>query len=44
MFGYTTDLRSMTQGRATSTMEFGHYAKVPKNVEEKVVAERTGSK
>ena len=42
MFGYTTDLRSMTQGRATSTMEFGHYAKVPKNVEEKVVAERTG--
>ena len=42
MFGYTTDLRSMTQGRATSTMEFGHYAKVPKSVEEKVVAERTG--
>ncbi len=42
MFGYTTDLRSMTQGRATSTMEFGHYAKVPKNVEEKVVAERAG--
>ncbi len=44
MFGYTTDLRSMTQGRATSTMEFGHYAKVPKNVEEKIVAERTGTK
>ncbi len=44
MFGYTTDLRSMTQGRATSTMEFGHYSKVPKNVEEKVVAERTGKK
>ncbi|MFC1655576.1 elongation factor G [Patescibacteria group bacterium] len=44
MFGYTTDLRSMTQGRATSTMEFGHYAKVPKNVEEKVVAERAGGK
>ncbi|MBA4336270.1 elongation factor G [bacterium] len=42
MFGYTTDLRSMTQGRATSTMEFGHYSKVPKNVEEKVVAERGG--
>lgn len=42
MFGYTTDLRSMTQGRATSTMEFGHYSKVPKNVEEKVVAERAG--
>jgi elongation factor G len=44
MFGYTTDLRSMTQGRATSTMEFGHYSKVPKNVEEKVVVERTGKK
>ncbi len=44
MFGYTTDLRSMTQGRATSTMEFGSYAKVPKSVEEKVVAERGGTK
>src|SRR3989337_1133988 len=29
MFGYVTDLRSMTQGRATSSMEFSHYAEVP---------------
>ena len=32
MFGYVTDLRSMTQGRATSSMEFSHYDPVPKNV------------
>jgi len=37
MFGYTTTLRSMTQGRATSSMEFGHYAEVPKNVAEEIV-------
>jgi len=36
MFGYATDLRSMTQGRASYTMEFAHYAKVPANVAEKV--------
>ena len=29
MFGYATDLRVMTQGRATSSMEFSHYAEVP---------------
>jgi len=40
MFGYSTDLRSMTQGRASYTMEFAHYAKVPKNVEEKIKEER----
>jgi elongation factor G len=40
MFGYATDLRSMTQGRASYTMEFSHYAKVPKNVEEKIKEER----
>ncbi len=40
MFGYSTDLRSMTQGRASYTMEFSHYAKVPKNVEEKIKEER----
>ena len=32
MFGYATDLRSQTQGRATYTMQFAHYAAVPKNV------------
>ncbi len=37
MFGYATQLRSMTQGRASYAMEFGHYAEVPKNVSEEVV-------
>jgi elongation factor G len=32
MFGYVTDLRSMTQGRATSSMEFSHYAEVPSQI------------
>jgi elongation factor G len=40
MFGYATDLRSMTQGRATYTMEFSHYAKVPNNVAEKIKEEK----
>ncbi len=40
MFGYATELRSMTQGRASYTMEFSHYAKVPKNVEEKIKEDR----
>ena len=44
MFGYATDLRSLTQGRANYSMEFGHYDKAPKNVEEKVVAARNGGK
>lgn len=43
MFGYATDLRSMSQGRAAYTMEFDHYAKVPNNVAEKIIAERSGS-
>ncbi|MEK7647886.1 MAG: elongation factor G [Patescibacteria group bacterium] len=38
MFGYMTNLRSMTQGRANSTMVFFHYAEVPRNVAEKIVA------
>jgi elongation factor G len=42
MFGYVTDLRSMTQGRATSSMHFSHYAPVPNNVQEQVVAKVTG--
>lgn len=36
MFGYATDLRSMTQGRAAYAMEFAHYEKVPNNVAEKI--------
>ncbi len=36
MFGYATDLRSMTQGRASYTMEFSHYEKVPANIAEKI--------
>ena len=37
MFGYATDLRSMSQGRATYSMEFGHYSEVPTNVAESVI-------
>jgi elongation factor G len=37
MFGYVTDLRSMTQGRATSSMEFSHYAEVPKPIAAELV-------
>jgi elongation factor G len=37
MFGYATDLRSMSQGRATYSMEFGHYSEVPPNVAEAVI-------
>jgi len=40
MFGYTTNLRSMTQGRASSTMEFAHYAEVPRNVAETIIGIR----
>jgi len=38
MFGYATQLRSMTQGRASYSMEFGHYNEVPKNVAETIAA------
>jgi elongation factor G len=38
MFGYTTNLRSMTQGRAASSMELDHYADVPPNVAEAIIA------
>ncbi len=44
MFGYATDMRSMTQGRATYTMEFSHYEKAPKMVEEEIIAKSTGKK
>ncbi len=40
MFGYATDLRSMTQGRANYTMEFSHYADTPANIAEKIKADR----
>ena len=42
MFGYVTDLRSMTQGRATSSLHFSHYAAVPAAVQEEVVAKVKG--
>jgi elongation factor G len=42
MFGYTTDLRSMTQGRATSTMHFERYDAAPKNIAEEVIAKVQG--
>ncbi len=42
MFGYVTDLRSMTQGRATSSLHFSHYAAVPAAVQEDVVAKVKG--
>jgi elongation factor G len=42
MFGYTTDLRSTTQGRATSTMHFGHYAEVPEGIAKDIVAKIRG--
>jgi elongation factor G len=40
MFGYSTTLRSMSQGRATYTMEFKHYAEAPKNVADAIVSAR----
>ncbi|KUI97112.1 elongation factor G [Vibrio sp. MEBiC08052] len=40
MFGYATDLRSATQGRASYSMEFSKYAEVPKNIADAIVAER----
>ena len=40
MFGYTTTLRSMTEGRATNTMEFDHYEVVPQNVADSIVEAR----
>ncbi len=42
MFGYATDLRSNTQGRATYTMQFEGYEEVPPNIAEKIVEQRTG--
>jgi len=43
MFGYATDIRSMTQGRGTFTMEFSHYDEVPRNVAEAIITKNKGN-
>ena len=43
MFGYATDLRSKTQGRATYSMQFGHYAQVPNSIAETIVTKSKGA-
>jgi len=43
MFGYSTSLRSLTQGRATYTMEFKHYAEAPKNVAESIINQKAAA-
>jgi elongation factor G len=42
MFQYSTQLRSLTQGRATYTMEFKHYSEMPKQIAEGVISKITG--
>lgn len=42
MFGYVTQLRTITSGRATSTMEFDHYAEAPRNIQDEIIAEAKG--
>ena len=42
MFGYATDLRSRTQGRGQYTMEPSHYIEIPKNIQDKIINQRTG--
>jgi elongation factor G len=42
MFGYVTQLRSLSSGRASSTMEFSHYAPAPNNIAEEVIAKTKG--
>jgi elongation factor G len=44
MFGYATELRGSTQGRGNFTMQFSHYAEVPKSVSEKIIGERAAAK
>lgn len=44
MFGYVTQLRTITSGRASSTMEFDHYADAPRNIAEEVLAKINGKK
>ena len=43
MFGYSTTLRSRTQGRGTFSMELSHYEEVPKNVAEEIIAKHKGA-
>ena len=43
MFGYVTTLRTLSSGRATSTMEFSHYAETPSNISAEVIAEAKGT-
>jgi len=42
MFGYATDLRSVTQGRATYSMQFAHYEPVPKSLADEIIAKSRG--
>jgi elongation factor G len=44
MFGYTTQLRSMTQGRGSNSMEFDHYEEVPRNVAEEIIGKHTAGR
>jgi elongation factor G len=44
MFGYVTQLRSLSSGRASNVMEFSHYAPAPNNVAEEVIARVKGNK
>src|ERR1017187_8500717 len=44
MFGYVTQLRTITSGRATSTMEFSHYAEAPRSTSDDVIAKAKGKK
>ena len=43
MFGYTTSIRNVSQGRASYTMQFSHYEEVPKNVAEEIIGARMGN-
>ena len=43
MFGYATQLRSMTQGRGIFSMEFSHYEEVPRNVAEAIISKNQGN-
>jgi elongation factor G len=43
MFGYINNLRSMSQGRASYAMEFGHYAEVPQNVAQEIIGAKAAA-